>query len=83
VRPVHAFTSQAASAGVIFGAALLGGPVSTTQVVGSAIMGAGAAERVNKVHWQVGQSMLTTWVFTIPANIILSAVLYAVLETVL
>lgn len=83
VRPVHAFTSQAASAGVIFGAALLGGPVSTTQVVGSAIMGAGAAERVNKVHWQVGQNMLTTWIFTIPANMILAAILYALLETIL
>jgi inorganic phosphate transporter, PiT family len=83
IRPVHAFTSQAASAGVIFSAALLGGPVSTTQVVGSSIMGAGAAERVNKVHWQVGQNMLTTWLITIPANMILAALLYALLEAVL
>jgi PiT family inorganic phosphate transporter len=45
IRAEHAFSSQAASATVILGAALLGGPVSTTQVVGSAIMGAGAAER--------------------------------------
>jgi inorganic phosphate transporter, PiT family len=83
IRPVHAFTSQAASAGVIFSAALLGGPVSTTQVVGSSIMGAGAAERVNKVHWQVGQNMLTTWLITIPANMVLAALLYALLEVVL
>ncbi|MFO7623505.1 MAG: anion permease [Anaerolineales bacterium] len=83
IRPVHAFTSQAASAGVIFSAALLGGPVSTTQVVGSSIMGAGAAERVNKVHWQVGQNMLTTWLVTIPANMILAALLYALLEVLL
>jgi len=82
IRPVHAFTSQAASAGVIFAAALLGGPVSTTQVVGSAIMGAGAAERVNKVHWEVGKSMLTTWLVTIPANLVMGALLYALLEVI-
>ena len=76
IRPIHAFTSQAASAGVILSAALLGGPVSTTQVVGSSIMGAGAAERISKVRWQVGQEMLVTWVITIPASAVISAILY-------
>jgi len=76
IRPIHGFTSQAASAAVIFTAALLGGPVSTTQVVGSAIMGAGAAERLSKVRWQVGREMLTTWLLTIPATAAASALLY-------
>jgi inorganic phosphate transporter, PiT family len=76
IRPVHAFTSQAASASVILSAALLGGPVSTTHVVSSAIMGVGAAERVSKVRWQVGRDMLLTWLITIPATAVLSALLY-------
>jgi PiT family inorganic phosphate transporter len=76
IRPIHGFTSQAASAAVIFTAALLGGPVSTTQVVGSAIMGAGAAERLSKVRWQVGREMVTTWLLTIPATASVSALLY-------
>jgi PiT family inorganic phosphate transporter len=76
IRPVDAFTSQTASTSVILGAALLGGPVSTTQVVSSSIMGAGAADRPNKVRWQVGQDMLTTWVLTIPATAITAAVIY-------
>lgn len=76
IRPVHAFTSQAASASIVLGAALLGGPVSASQVVGTAIMGAGAAERVNKVRWQVAQDMLVTWVLTIPASGILASLLY-------
>jgi PiT family inorganic phosphate transporter len=75
IRPIHGFTSQAASAGVILGAALLGGPVSTTQVVGSAIMGTGAAERLSKVRWHVGREMLLTWVLTLPATAILAALL--------
>jgi PiT family inorganic phosphate transporter len=76
IRPIHGFTSQTASAGVILVAALLGGPVSTTQVVGSAIMGAGAAERITKVRWQVGREMIITWVLTIPAAAALAALLY-------
>jgi inorganic phosphate transporter, PiT family len=80
IRPVHAFTSQAASAGVVLGAALLGGPVSTTQVVSGAIMGAGAAERINMVRWQVAQHMLITWLLTIPASTILSALVYMLIR---
>jgi PiT family inorganic phosphate transporter len=76
IRPVHAFTSQAASAAIVLGAALLGGPVSASQVVGTAIMGAGAAERVNKVRWQVARDMIVTWVVTIPASAFLAGILY-------
>jgi inorganic phosphate transporter, PiT family len=79
IRPVDAFSSQAASASVILGAALLGGPVSTTHVVSSAIMGVGAAERVSKVRWQVGREMLITWLVTIPASAILSGLFYLLL----
>ena len=53
IRPVDAFSVQLSSAAVILGASLIGGPVSTTQVVSTAIMGVGAAERVNKVRWGV------------------------------
>jgi PiT family inorganic phosphate transporter len=80
IRPIHGFVSQAASAAVIFTAALLGGPVSTTQVVGSAIMGAGAGERLSKVRWHVGREMLTTWLLTIPATAAFSALLFLVLQ---
>jgi PiT family inorganic phosphate transporter len=76
IRPVDAFTSQAASASVILGAAILGGPVSTTQVVSSSIMGAGAADRLNKVRWIVGKDMLITWVLTIPATAVVAASIY-------
>lgn len=79
IRPVDAFTSQAASASVILSAALFGGPVSTTQVVSSSIMGAGAADRINKVRWTVGKDMLITWVLTIPATAIVAALIYSLI----
>ena len=53
IQPVHGFCAQSTSALVILGASLLGGPVSTTHVVSTAIMGVGAADRLNKVRWGV------------------------------
>lgn len=76
IRPVDGFVAQIAGAGVILGAAMFGGPVSTTQVMSSAIMGAGAAQRVTKVRWQVGYEMLIAWVLTIPIVAILAIILY-------
>ncbi len=75
IRPVHGFTTQIASAGVILGAAVSGGPVSTTQVVSSAIMGVGSAERVSQVRWGVAREIVTAWFLTIPVSGVLSALL--------
>jgi len=76
IRPVHGFTSQCASATVILGAALLGSPVSTTQVVSSVIMGVGSAERVSKVRWGVAGDIIVAWVLTIPSTAVLAAGFY-------
>jgi PiT family inorganic phosphate transporter len=76
IRPVHGYVSQIAGASIILGAAVLGGPVSTTQVMSSSIMGVGTAERLSKVRWQVGSEMLIAWVMTIPISAILAGALY-------
>lgn len=76
IRPIDGFASQFASAIVILGASLFGGPVSTTQVVSSTIMGVGAAERMNKVRWSVAQEIAMAWVLTIPATGLVAAGLY-------
>lgn len=80
IRPVHGFTAQISSASVILTAAFLGGPVSTTQVVSSAVMGVGAAERVSKVHWDVGIQILMAWFTTIPVSAIMSALFALILR---
>ncbi len=82
VRPIHGFSAQAASGAVILGAALLGGPVSTTHVVSSAIVGAGSAERVQKVRWGVVNNIVLSWLLTIPATGLLSVVIYTLIEPV-
>lgn len=79
VRAVHSFTSQVASAAVTIGAALVGGPVSTSQVVSTAILGAGSAERVNKIRWGVVGDIVTAWLLTVPASAAMAALVYLVI----
>jgi len=79
IRPADGFASQLAGAAVIIGASLVGGPVSTTQVVSSAIMGVGAAERVNKVRWGVAREIAVAWLLTIPATALVGAGFYWIL----
>lgn len=80
IRPVDGFTAQLASAGVIITASLFGGPVSTTQVVSSAIMGVGTGERANKVRWGVAQEIVTAWILTVPASALVAAGVYLLLK---
>lgn len=83
IRPVHGFASQATSAIVILTASLLGGPVSTTQVVSSSIMGVGAAERMSKVRWGVAGEIAAAWIITIPATLAVGAGCYWLLNRVI
>jgi len=83
IRPVHSFNSQLASTLIILGAALMGGPVSTSQVVSATILGAGAAERLNKVRWGVAKNILLTWLLTIPAAAAIAAGSYLLLKRLL
>lgn len=76
VRPIHSFTSQLTSGLVVLGASLLGGPVSTTQVVSSSILGVGAAQRKSQVRWGVMGDILLAWLLTIPAAAGMAALLY-------
>ncbi len=83
IHPIHGFTSQLASAAVILGASLAGGPVSTTQVVSMSILGAGAAERKSKVRWAALNDIVVAWVLTLPATALLAVPIYYLIESIL
>lgn len=78
VRPIHGFGAQLASASVIAAAAVLGGPVSSTHVVSSAILGAGSAERMNKVRWGIAEEVMVAWLLTIPGTALMGAGFYQI-----
>ncbi len=79
LRSIHAFCAQTASASVILTAAMFGGPVSTTHVVSSSIIGVGAGQRLSAVRWAVAKDIVTAWFITIPASaVVAGAVFYAI-----
>ena len=81
LRPLHGLNAQLASSAVIFGASLVGGPVSTTHVVSSSIMGLGASERPRAVRWIKAREIALTWVVTLPGTGLLGAALSWLLVT--
>jgi PiT family inorganic phosphate transporter len=80
LRPINGFAAQTASAAVIMSAAVLGGPVSTTHVVSSAIAGVGSAERVKAVRWNMAFDIALAWIVTIPASAALAGAAYWLLH---
>jgi inorganic phosphate transporter, PiT family len=69
IHPIDGVASQSASAGVIFGASLVGAPVSTTQVVASSVVGVGGGRRRwRHVNWTVVRQIALGWLVTIPAT---------------
>ncbi len=80
LEPIHGFAAETTGATVIFGAATLGMPVSTTHVISSAIMGVGSSKGTRGVRWGVARSILIAWVLTIPAAGLMGAMAWAILN---
>ncbi|MEW6334303.1 MAG: inorganic phosphate transporter, partial [Thermodesulfobacteriota bacterium] len=78
VRPIHGFASQTIASVIIEAAAVLGFPLSTTQVISSSVMGAGAAFRPKMIRWKVAQDMGMAWLITIPASGLVAAAFFTV-----
>jgi PiT family inorganic phosphate transporter len=76
IRPVDGFSTQITSAITVIIASLVCGPVSATQVINTAIMGVGAAERANKVRWGIAKDIISAWILTIPATALVAAGIY-------
>jgi PiT family inorganic phosphate transporter len=82
IRPLHSFSTQLTSTLVVLGASLIGAPVSTSQVVSSAVVGVGSSERISKVRWSVTEEIVASWLVTIPASALLSAGVYWLINQV-
>jgi len=80
--PIHGFAAETSAASVIQATAHLGFPISTTQAITAAIMGAGSTQRLSAVRWGVAGDIATAWVFTIPASGLISAAAFFPLEWV-
>ena len=75
VRPIHSLSAQISACSIIVISSVLGGPVSSTQIINAAIVGVGSAERKNAVNWQTVKRILVSWAGTIPAAAAIAALL--------
>jgi PiT family inorganic phosphate transporter len=80
--PASGFAAQTAAGTTLYVASIAGFPVSTTQCISGAVMGAGATKRLSAVRWGVAGNIVVAWVLTIPAAAAVAAALYWPLELV-
>jgi inorganic phosphate transporter, PiT family len=77
--PPRGFSAESVGAGVLYTTAFaFQAPVSTTHIITSAIMGAGATKRRSAVRWGVAKNILAAWVLTFPAAGLAAALVYTV-----
>jgi PiT family inorganic phosphate transporter len=72
IEPIQGFSAETCAASSILLASSLGMPVSSTHVISSAIMGAGASRRLSAVRWGVASNIVMAWILTIPASALLA-----------
>lgn len=82
IRPIHSFSSQTASTLIIYLTSVMGFPISTTQVISSSVMGAGAAFRIKMIRWGIAQDMAVAWLITIPASGLIAGTTFFILNKI-
>ena len=82
--PARGFAAETVGASVLYTTAyVFEAPVSTTHIITSAIMGAGATRRLSAVRWGMARTILTAWVLTFPMAGLAAAACYGVAHFVL
>jgi inorganic phosphate transporter, PiT family len=77
LKPISGFCAETAGACSLFLATSYGIPVSTTHTINGAIIGVGTcSNKFPGVRWNIAQRILWTWIFTIPASGLISALLF-------
>lgn len=77
VTPLEGVAAETAGSITLYGISQgLGIPVSTTHTIAGAIMGVGMTKRLSAVRWGVATNLLVAWVLTIPASMLIAALVY-------
>jgi inorganic phosphate transporter, PiT family len=82
--PPRGFSAEVTGASILYTTAYVyQAPISTTHVITSAVMGAGATKGRSAVRWGVAKSIVGAWVLTFPAAGLVAGLVYAVLHVFL
>lgn len=74
-RPPDAVAAEISSAGAVLASAALGAPVSMTQSVAAALVGAGMSRDPRRVRWRAAGRLGLAWLCTLPVSALLAGVL--------
>jgi len=82
LKPIHGFAAESSAASIIIAASYMGIPLSTTQVISTAIMGVGCTQRLSAVKWGVVGNIVMAWIVTIPICMFLSGIFYSLISMI-
>ena len=77
--PPRAFSAEVTASSILYITAYVyEAPISTTHIITSGVMGAGATKRLSAVRWGVAKNIVGAWVLTFPAAGLVAAAVYGV-----
>jgi PiT family inorganic phosphate transporter len=82
IEPAQGFAAEISASAVILGASFLGMPISSTQTLAGSITGAGTAKSLAAVSWRVPQTMVFTWLITLPCAALAGTLAYLFLSLI-
>ena len=74
--PTQGFCAEASGAITLILTSFLAIPVSTTHTITGSIIGTGLTRGAKRVKWMTAKNIVWAWVFTIPAVIVVSGLIY-------
>lgn len=81
LRPIGGFSAEVASALSLFGATLLGIPVSTTHTITGSIIGVGSSTTTfSRINWKIAIKIVWAWILTIPGAALVSSLFFYLLD---
>lgn len=83
LKPVQGFCAETAGAITLIGASLGGIPVSTTHTITGSIIGVGITKGLASVKWATAKNIVIAWIFTIPATLVASGLIYLIISSFL
>ena len=76
LEPKHGFAAETGAGLAVVAVSLAGMPVSTTHVLGSAVIGGTFFQSLRRIRWPEVWRMLTAWVITIPLSALIGGAAY-------
>jgi PiT family inorganic phosphate transporter/sodium-dependent phosphate transporter len=79
ITPLRGFSAEFGAATTVLVASRMGMPISTTHTIVGAVIGVGLARGMEALDLGLVRKILYSWLLTIPASVVFSAIIYYIL----